>query len=36
MIRKARAEYASEIQEFEKFRKLMKESLLDMIAYAIS
>ena len=36
MIKKARTEFASEIQEFKKFRKLMKEKLLDMIAYVIS
>ena len=35
MIKKARAEFASEIQEFEEFKKLMKERLLNMIAYVI-
>ena len=35
MIRKVRAEFASEIQEFEEFKKLMKKELLDTIAYAI-
>ena len=35
MIRKIRTEFASEIQEFEKFKKLMKEKLLNMIAYVI-
>ena len=34
-IRKAKAEFAFEIQEFEKFRKLLKEKLLDTIAYII-
>ena len=33
MIRKARAEFTSEIQEFKKFKKFMKEKLLDVIAY---
>ena len=36
MIKKVRTEFASEIQEFEKFKKLMKKKLLNMIAYAIS
>ena len=36
MIRKVRTEFASEIQNFEKFKKLIKEELLDVIAYAIS
>ena len=36
MIRKVRAEFASEIQEFEKFKKFIKEELLDTIIYAIS
>ena len=36
MIRKTRAEFASEIQKFERFRKLIKEKLLDVIVYAIS
>ena len=35
MIRKVRTEFTSEIQKFKKFKKLMKEELLDMIAYAI-
>ena len=36
MIRKARAEFTSEIQEFKKFKKLMTKKLLDVIAYVIS
>ena len=36
MIRKVRAEFALKIQKFEEFKKLMKEELLDTIAYAIS
>ena len=36
MIRKIRTEFASEIQEFEKFKKLMKERLLNAIIYVIS
>ena len=36
MIRKARTEFTSEIQEFEEFKKLIKKKLLNMIAYAIS
>ena len=36
MIRKAKAEFASKIQEFEKFRKFMKKKLLDAITYIIS
>ena len=36
MIRKAKTEFASEIQEFEDFRKFMKEKLLNTIVYAIS
>ena len=36
MIRKVRTEFTSEIQEFKKFKKLMKKELLDTIAYAIS
>jgi len=35
MIKEIRAEFASEIQEFEEFKKLMKKELLDTIAYAI-
>ena len=35
MIRKIRAEFASEIQEFKKFKKLMKEKLLNAIIYVI-
>ena len=35
MIRKVRTEFTSEIQEFEEFKKLMKEKLLNMIDYAI-
>ena len=33
IIRKARAEFASKIQEFEKFKKLMKKKLLNVIIY---
>ena len=33
MIRKVRTEFASKIQKFKKFKKLMKEELLDTIAY---
>ena len=36
MIRKIKTEFASEIQKFEKFRKLIKEKLLNVIIYAIS
>ena len=36
MIRKIKAEFASEIQEFKNFRKLMKKKLLDTIIYIIS
>ena len=36
MIRKVRTKFTSEIQKFEKFKKLMKEELLDTITYAIS
>ena len=36
MIRKVRAEFTSEIQKFEKFKKLMKKKLLDVIVYVIS
>ena len=36
MIWEAQAEFVPEIQEFEEFRKLMKEKLLDTITYAIS
>ena len=36
MIREIRAEFTLEIQEFKKFRKLMKEKLLDTIVYVIS
>ena len=35
MIRKVRTEFTSKIQEFKKFKKLMKEKLLNMIIYAI-
>ena len=35
MIRKIRMRFALEIQKFEEFRKLIKERLLNMIAYAI-
>ena len=36
MIRKVRTEFTLEIQEFKKFKKLMKEELLNIIVYAIS
>ena len=36
MIRKVRTEFTSKIQKFKKFKKLMKEELLNTIAYAIS
>ncbi len=35
MIRKVRTEFTSEIQEFKEFKKLMKEKLLNTIAYII-
>ena len=35
VIRKVKTKFASEIQEFEEFKKFMKEKLLDVIAYAI-
>ena len=35
ITREIRTEFASEIQEFEEFKKLMKEELLNMIAYII-
>ena len=35
MTREVRTKFASEIQEFEKFKKLMKKKLLDVIAYII-
>ena len=35
IIRKVRTEFASEIQEFEEFKKLMKEELLNVIIYVI-
>ena len=35
MIRKIRTEFASEIQKFEEFKKLMKEELLNVIVYVI-
>ena len=35
MIREVRTEFASEIQEFKKFKKLMKKKLLNTIVYAI-
>ena len=35
IIRKVRTEFASEIQEFEKFKKFIKEKLLNTIAYVI-
>ena len=34
MIREVRTEFALRIQEFEEFKKLMKEKLLDVIIYA--
>ena len=36
MIKEIRVRFASEIQKFEKFRKLIKEKLLNVIIYAIS
>ena len=36
MIKKARIRFASEIQKFKKFKKLMKKELLNIIIYAIS
>ena len=36
MIREAWADFASEIQKFERFKKFMKEKLLDTIFYTIS
>ena len=33
MIRKIKVKFASEIQDFEEFKKLMKEKLLDVIIY---
>ena len=36
MIKKVRTEFTSKIQKFKKFKKLMKEELLNTIAYAIS
>ena len=35
MIREIRTEFASEIQEFEEFKKFMKKKLLDAIIYVI-
>ena len=35
MIRKIRTEFTSKIQEFEEFKKFIKEELLNVIAYAI-
>ena len=35
MIKKVKAEFASEIQKFEEFKKLMKKKLLNTIIYAI-
>ena len=34
MIRKIKTEFTSKIQEFEEFKKLMKEELRNMIIYA--
>ena len=36
MIREVRTRFASKIQEFEEFRKLMKKELLNAIVYVIS
>ena len=36
MIREVRTKFTSEIQEFKKFKKLMKEKLLNIIAYTTS
>jgi len=36
MIREVQAKFASEIQKFKEFKKLMKEELLDVISHAIS
>ena len=36
MIRKVRTEFALKIQKFKKFKKLMKEKLLDIIIYTVS
>ena len=36
MIKKVRTEFTLKIQEFEEFKKLMKEKLLDTIIYVIS
>ena len=33
MIREVRAEFASKIQDFKKFKKLMKKKLLNTIIY---
>jgi len=35
MIRKVRTEFTTEIKDFEEFKKLMKEKLLNTIVYAI-
>ena len=35
MIRKVRTEFTLEIQEFKEFKKLIKEELLNVIAYVI-
>ena len=35
IIKKVKVKFASEIQKFERFRKLMKENLLDAIVYVI-
>ena len=35
MIKEVRTEFASRIQKFEEFKKLMKKKLLNMIVYAI-
>ena len=36
MIRKARMKFASKIQDFKNFKKLMKKKLLNIIIYATS
>ena len=36
IIRKIKTEFTLEIQDFKKFKKLMKEELLNMIIYIIS
>jgi len=36
MIREVQAGFTSEIQEFKRFKRLMKKELLDMMSYTIS